>query len=222
MSVNPKSGTPANTSSASTPAGTKPAARAARRPAIVYPTSSLLPLELWMPGVELLRDVPDGLASWLTENGTLTARIRATSRDGRCRLRVLDQRVGFLTKEQQAVLDTAVASCFVREIELVAGEEPWVFAQTLVPDTTLELHPWLAELGDSPLGETLAEVGGLERGPFEYATLPAAHPLAARALEYADEEPDFLWARRSWFAIRGRRLLVQEVFLPALRDASDA
>jgi chorismate-pyruvate lyase len=29
-----------------------------------------------------------------------------------------------------------------------------------------------------------------------------------------------LWARRSWFAIRGRRLLVQEVFLPALVGAS--
>lgn len=211
MSINPKSGASTNTKS-----GT----RSGRRPSIVEQTSSMLPLELWMPGVELLRDVPPGLASWLTESGTLTARIRAASRDGRCRLRVLEQRIGFLSREQQAALDTQVASCFVREIELIGGEEPWVFAQTLVPDATLELHPWLAELGDSPLGETLAEVGGLERGPFEFATLPATHPLAARALEYADEEPDFLWARRSWFAIRGKRLLVQEVFLPALRDAS--
>lgn len=213
MSVNTKSGASPNP---------KAGARGGKRPTIVHPTSSMLPLELWMPGVELLRDVPDGLASWLTESGTLTGRIRAASRDGRCRLRVLEQRVGFLSKEQQGALDTSVASCFVREIELVANDEPWVFAQTLVPDATLELHPWLAELGDSPLGETLAEVGGLERGPFEFATLPAAHPLAARALEYADEEPDFLWARRSWFAIRGRRLLVQEVFLPALRNASAA
>lgn len=211
MSIDPKTGAAASG---------KGGARGGKRPTIVRQTSSMLPLELWMPGVELLRDVPDGLASWLTESGTLTARIRAASRDGRCRLRVLDQRLGFLSREQQAALDTQVASCFVREIELIGGEEPWVFAQTLVPDATLELHPWLAELGDSPLGETLAEVGGLERGPFEFATLPAAHPLAARALEYADEEPDFLWARRSWFAIRGKRLLVQEVFLPALRNAS--
>jgi len=210
MSINPKSGASTNA---------KSGARGGRRPSIVEQTSSMLPLELWMPGVELLRDVPDGLASWLTESGTLTARIRAAASDGRCRLRVLEQRIGFLSREQQAALDTQVASCFVREIELIGGEEPWVFAQTLVPDATLELHPWLAELGDSPLGETLAGVAGLERGPFEFATLPATHPLAARALEYADEEPDFLWARRSWFAIRGRRLLVQEVFLPALRNA---
>lgn len=178
--------------------------------------ASLLPLDLWLPGIELLRGVPGDLASWLMETGTLTGRIRAASPAG-CRLRLVEEQVGFLTTEQQQLLGVDAPACFVREIELYAGATPWVYAQTLVPDATLEVHPWLAELGEAPLGETLAACGGVERGPLEFATLPAVHPLAARALaNRLDEEPDFLWARRSWFAIRDRRILVQEVFLPEL------
>lgn len=187
------------------------------RSAAPAPLPGVLPMDLWVPGpgIELLRDVPDELVDWLTEPGLLTARIRA-ARSAPCRLRVVDQRLGFLGRNEMDLLAVAAPACFVREIELLSGDDPWVFAQTLVPDATLELHPWLAELGDSPLGETLAGVEGLDRGPFEFAPLPALHPLAARALRDAEDEPDFLWARRSWFALRGRRFLVQEVFLPAV------
>lgn len=178
-------------------------------------TTGLLPFDPWIPDAELLRGVPDAVAGWLTEPGLLTARVRRLSGE-RCALRIVDQRVGRLTAGQQALLQAPVPACFVREIELLAGTVPWVFAQTLVPDATLELHPWLAELGESPLGETLADIAQVTRGPLEYATLPAMHPLAMAALADVDEEPDFLWARRSWLAIRGRRLLVQEVFLPEI------
>ena len=101
----------------------------------------------------------------------------------------------------------------MRRVELVGAGRPWVFAESLVPDHTLELHPWLAELGDSSLGATLSAIPGVSRGPFEFAPLPAAHPLAASALGRLAQAPDVVWARRSWFALRGRRLLVQEVFL---------
>lgn len=177
--------------------------------------TALLPLELWIADAALLRDVPDDVAGWLTETGLLTARVAALS-GGPCTLRVVDQRLDFLTAEHQAVLQVPAGTCFVREIELCAGLAPWVYALTVVPDGTLELHPWLAELGDTSLGETLAGIANLERGPLEYATLPAMHPLAQAALHDALDEPDFLWARRWWVAIRGRRLLVHEVFLPGI------
>jgi chorismate--pyruvate lyase len=175
----------------------------------------LLPLDLWMPGTGLLRGMPAALAAWLTEPGLLTARIAAIS-GAPHGLRVLDQRLGFLSREQQALLAAPATSCLVREVELTARGQAWIFAQSLVPDHTLELHPWLAELGDSSLGQTLDAIAGLERGPFEFAPLPRAHPLATRALAGHDHEPDLVWARRSWFALRGRRLLVHEVFLPGL------
>jgi chorismate-pyruvate lyase len=52
------------------------------------------------------------------------------------------------------------------------------------------------------------------RGPLEFARLIPGDGLYHRALRAQRDLPDGLWARRSWFAIDGDRLLVQEVFLP--------
>ncbi len=172
----------------------------------------LLPLDLWLSGPQLLRGVPAGLVAWLTDPGLLTDRIRSVC-GGAPAVRVVDERLGFLTAEQQALLEAPAASCFARQVQLTGAGQTWVFAESLVPDHTLELHPWLAELGDSSLGATLAGLAGVSRGPFEFAPLPASHPLAASALARRELAPDVVWARRSWFALRGRRLLVQEVFL---------
>jgi len=175
----------------------------------------LLPLDLWTRDSALLRRAPLELAAWLVDPGLLTDRIRSQS-GAPHDLKIVDERLGFLSAEQRALLEAPAESCFVREVELLAGPQAWVFAQTLVPDRTLELHPWLAELGRTPLGAMLAGLAGLERGPFEFATLPSRHPLAARALRARTGASDVLWARRSWFALGGRRLLVQEVVLPEL------
>jgi chorismate-pyruvate lyase len=91
----------------------------------------------------------------------------------------------------------------------------WVFAQTIAPDSTLDRHPWLAELGDAPLEETLGDLSGIERGTYEYAWLPGDDALVARALREAELKPAGLWARRLRIALRGAPLLIQEVFLPA-------
>ena len=175
----------------------------------------MLPLDLWTRDRALLRHVPLELTAWLLDPGLLTDRIRLVSGAPHA-LEVVDERVGFLSAEQRALLQSPAASCFVREVELRAHRRAGVFAQTLVPDRTLELHPWLAELGRAPLGALLAGIAGLEHGPFEFATLPPRHPLAARALRARPGAADVLWARRSWSSLGGQRLLVQEVFLPEL------
>ena len=57
----------------------------------------------------------------------------------------------------------------------------------------------------------------MTRSAFEYADLPPAHPLAARAQrEVPPDAQVTLPARRSIITVRGNTLLVQEVFLPAL------
>jgi chorismate--pyruvate lyase len=189
-----------------------PATRRTRRYDATH-AAPLLPLDLWLPGAELLRGAPAEVAGWLMDTGPLSARVTAAS--GRpVRVRVVEERLGFLSAEQQALLEAPAASCFVRQAELVSGGRPWVYAESLIPDHTLELHPWLAELGDTSLGATLAGIAGIERGPFEIAPLPAAHPLAALAVARLASPPGAVWARRSWFALSRRRLLVQEVFLP--------
>jgi chorismate-pyruvate lyase len=91
-----------------------------------------------------------------------------------------------------------------------------VFAQTVTPDSTLCRHPWLAELGDTALDETLQGLSGVVRSSYEYAWVPVDDPLTARALREAEVKPAGLWARRSRVALRGAPLLMQEVFLPAM------
>jgi len=75
---------------------------------------------------------------------------------------------------------------------------------------------------DTPLDETLDGLSGVERSSYEYAWLPADHPLAAAALGEADIKPAGLWARRARVALRGAPLLMQEVFLPAAAFPKDA
>jgi chorismate--pyruvate lyase len=156
---------------------------------------------------------PDAAAAWLREPGLLTERLRACCA-GETGLVVVSESEATLAAEDAALLGAPGNAAFVREIELTCAGRPWVFAQTLVPQATLARQQWLATLGRAALGERLASVPGIERGPLEYARLAAGDRLYRSALRERPDPPAALWARRSWYAIEGQRLLVQEVFLP--------
>ena len=151
-------------------------------------------------------------AAWLAEPGLLTERLRACC-EGRQGLTVVAERETPLAAAESALLQAPGNAAFVREIELTCDGRPWVFAQSLVPLATLARHGWLSTLGEAALGERLAAVPGLKRGPLEFARLTPGVALFHRALRQSADPPAELWARRSWFAIDGNRLLVQEVFL---------
>ena len=156
---------------------------------------------------------PPAAAAWLTEPGLLTERLRACC-GGEPGLAVIAEAEAPLSAPDAAVLRASGSAAFVREIELTCAGRPWVFAQTLVPLATLARQRWLSSLGRAALGERLAAVPGIERGPLEFARLVAGDRLYHRALRERADPLASLWARRSWFAIAGDRLLVQEVFLP--------
>jgi len=162
---------------------------------------------------ELLPAAEPAAAAWLREPGLLTERLRACC-DGMPGLAVIAECEAPLAGSDAAVLGASGNAVFVREIELTCDGRPWVFAQTLVPHATLARQRWLASLGRAALGERLAAIPALERGPLEFARLVAGDRLYHRALRERHDPPPALWARRSWFAIEGDRLLVQEVFLP--------
>ncbi|MGQ0384219.1 MAG: chorismate--pyruvate lyase family protein [Gammaproteobacteria bacterium] len=152
-------------------------------------------------------------AAWLSEPGLLTERLRACC-DGQPGLAIVSETDAPLAAEDAEYLAASGTAAFVREIELTCDGRAWVFAQTLVPQATLARHGWLGNLGRAALGERLASIPGLERGPLEFARLAPGQRLYHRALRDRRDAPAALWARRSWFAIGGDRLLVQEVFLP--------
>ena len=169
----------------------------------------------WLPAERLGQfDIDARMRSWLIGKGLLTQRMRDACGE-RFSLRLAELWTGLLNPEHKSGLRTADQAGLFREVELCCGEQVWVFVQTVVPDSTLCVHPWLAELGDSSLGETVSGLSGVERSSYEYAWLPADDLLAARALIAADLKPDGLWARRSRLELRDAPLLVQEVFLPA-------
>ncbi len=151
--------------------------------------------------------------AWLREPGLLTDRLRACC-SGQTGLVIVAQALAPLSAADAAILNASGGAAFVREIELTCDGRAWVFAQTLIPDVTLARQRWLSALGRAALGERLAAVPGIVRGPLEFARLAPGDRLYRRALRDQPDPPPLLWARRSWFAIDGDRLLVQEVFLP--------
>lgn len=163
---------------------------------------------------------PPGLLSWLAEPGLLTARVRALCGE-RMRFRMLGPlRDASLPEELRSRLQVTDERCLLRDIEFRCNDERIVYAQTVLPASTVRRYPWLHELGDSPIGETLRRAGEpLEREPLEYAQLQRQSDLARAALgANPAEDPvrEALWARRAVYRLGGEPILVQEVFLPAL------
>ncbi|HSN70913.1 MAG TPA: chorismate lyase [Steroidobacteraceae bacterium] len=171
---------------------------------------------IWLGATELRqRALPDGLCDWLTFEGLLTERLRQQCATG-MRLRLIDQQQVIPDPDLRVVLDCEPEDALQREIELLAGDVPVVFARTVIPQSTVARHPWLADLGTQPLGETLATVPGVTRGPFEFTCLEPGDELYERIVGPGGRRAMSLWARRSWFALDGHRLAVTEAFLPAV------
>ncbi len=181
-------------------------------------SSSARPLDAvdWLPAERLGQFTVDPrLRPWLIGKGLLTERMRAACGE-HFAARMVEQRTGLLDAALKAAVPTPDSAGLFRDVEMCNGENVWVFTQTVVPDSTLCAHPWLAELGDSALDETLSELSGVQRGSYEYAWLPAEDAVTARALHGTDVRPPGLWARRSRISLRGAPLLAQEIFLPAM------
>ena len=154
---------------------------------------------------------PRALQPWLLDQGSLTAKLVARSQ-GDFRVQVLHQVVARpLLSEQRLLGMTAGRQALVREVVLFGRGQPWVFARSLVPLTSLtgrlrQLR-WLRE---RPLGTFLFAQPGLRRGALQFSCIHPEQPYLPA--ELVTDEP--LWGRRSVFSLEGKPLLVSEVFLP--------
>ena len=170
----------------------------------------------WLPAERLGQlSVDAQVRPWLIGKGLLTQRLKSVCGE-RFSLRLVDQWTGLLGADLQAALRSTDNAGMFRDVEMCNDECVWVFEQTVMPDSTLVAHPWLAELGGASLGETLNDLSAVERSSYEYAWLPAAQAVAARALRDAQVMPAGLWARRSRVSLRRAPLLIQELFFPAM------
>ncbi len=170
------------------------------------------PIE-WVPAERLgSREVDASLRPWLIGQGWLTQRLRERFRE-RFDWRAADPWTSLLSAEERSFLGSRDPAGLVREEWLRVDGHDWALCRAVLPDSTLTIHPWLAELGESSLPEMLAQLAGVTRDPYEYARLTDDAPLARAAL--GARTPEGLWARRTRLRLRGAPLALQEVFLPA-------
>ncbi|MCP5158159.1 MAG: chorismate lyase [Gammaproteobacteria bacterium] len=163
------------------------------------------------------RGLPVGLAQWLFDPGSLTRRLRQCCPD-RFQVRVLRQGWSRPSRDEARVLRLRLdARTWTREVQLLCGDQAWVFARTLIPSATLRSRGRrLTQLGSRPLGEVLFSDPDMQRGPMEIARIVTGQRLHQRAFVGFVAPPETIWGRRSVFRIDGQPLLVCEIFLPNL------
>lgn len=164
---------------------------------------------------------PGALWSWLTDEGSLTQRLKARVGEGFA-LTVLAESHESLRRSDAHRMGVAYPQqALIREVRLDAGGRGAIHAVTVIPQSTLEAHPELGELGDRPLGEALfnnkdgAEFDGevAQREPFEVACLDPDHALVERALRALGESREQVWVRRSVVRLGAAPLLIHECFV---------
>ena len=174
--------------------------------------SSILEIIDWQPAHGgILVQMPENLGPWLIDNGSLTRKLVALSKD-QFEVQVLRQEVATPgAAEANALKMTQQTPVMIREVVLKGRGRPWVFARSILPMTTMTGRlAGLRTLSNQPLGELLFQDPSMTREPLEAACLPA-RILSVPAALAAGDEP--LWARRSVFFLDQKPLLVSEVFL---------
>ena len=159
--------------------------------------------------------LPDTLASWLTETGSLTQRLRGIYGQ-QFGVKVLQQRWETAFIDESRILQLAPSQRqLVREVLLHAGDRPLVLARTILPAATINIaRRNLSQLGNRPLGEVIFAYPDLERRRRQYACVAQAHWSSAINAEITVSAP--VWGRRTVYAIHRQPLLVAEFFLPGL------
>lgn len=179
---------------------------------------SLSKRAIWYAHAGSVRAAPL-LTSWLSDTGSLTAKLIAHSRQ--FRVQCLRQgRSRGLADEMQVLGLPRCVQVIEREVLLYCNDVPVIFAHTAVPlSCNASDWPLFKTLGNRSLGTTLFNDPQVRRGALHYARLQQGHPLvqrAQRATRYA--LPAQCLARRSLFWRKRGMLLVTEVFLPALNE----
>lgn len=157
---------------------------------------------------------------WLTDKGSLTSRLQALSKTQSQTFSVhpkslVNSKPGH--DEAQLIEVSSRQHILQREVGLYCGERCVVFAHSILPYSSLR-GEWqvLGSLGARPLGAVLFSDPRVKRTALSYKKLSPSHPLYLKATIGLKSTPKTLWARRSVFSLKAAKILVTEVFLPAL------
>lgn len=164
----------------------------------------------WRPG-----RVPAAVRAWLRLETSMTHALRQTFSTG-LHVRVLHDAAGALLPDEASALGTRCYGGHVREVALRDERQTWVVARTVYMRRSHGEHRELATLGSRPLGDLLFAAGQPRWRLRQYAALQARMPLFALVRRAAGDVRAPCWARRTVFLFEHQRLLVTEIFMPAM------
>ncbi len=158
--------------------------------------------------------LPPRVRPWLTDDGSLTARLIASGH-GPFRVQRLAQYWAVpLASERHLLAMDQRQQALIREVALMLGPDVVVFARSVFPLQSLGGRlGHLRRLQNRSLGAILFSHPGMARSPFELAYMPGDCDYIPP--QFHQRAP--AWGRRSRFDIEGKPLLVSEVFLAPFR-----
>src|SRR3990172_4193732 len=147
---------------------------------------------LWRPANRLsCHGIPEKYLPWLLDPASLTERIVNHCR-GNFRVRLLDQRRARpLRNETEALGMRAGTRAIVRQVQLVCGDTPWVYARTIIPPRTFarKSHRFTT-LGARSLGAMLFADASMKRGDLEITRLTSFDRLYHLATRDLRDKPE--------------------------------
>ena len=165
-----------------------------------------------------LLDAPADLHSWITDNGSLTQKLVEAS-GGNFEVKVIEEswQTQHSAEEQKLLGLVDDQSVLIREVALCCFGVPWVYARSLLPDSTL-IGPEreLEFLRNKPLGEVLFKHPDMQRGPIQISKLGADTVNQRLGELLAEALTESAWGRASLFYLSSKPLLVSEYFLPSV------
>jgi chorismate--pyruvate lyase len=166
-----------------------------------------------------LHQAPRKWQSWLSDTGSLTQKIeRAIGQ--KLEVIVLRDCRQDLNSDESRCFHFKIKRCRVREVLLCANNIPLVMAHSIIPSTSsCGSNHEILRLGKKPLGAVLfakTRMHSKKKPLREIARLDKQSILWRKCSRHYPELPSAAWARRTLYQLKGRPLLVSEVFLPAL------
>ena len=158
--------------------------------------------------------LPQHLAGWLLEPGSLTQRLKETF-DEPFSVSLIDQGLNAaLLSDARCLNHPTDQYALIREVFLNIGNTTAVFARSTLPKNAAFKLQGLTRLGNKPLGEIIFSYPDLQRVKLEFAKVAVSQlsPMMQEKLLGCS----YIWGRRNSYQIHGCTFLVSEFFLPKL------
>ncbi len=177
---------------------------------------------VWVPASRLSLLQPDiATKRRITDPGSLTQKIILSCRHT-FSVEVVRQGYAETRHSEQRLLQLRPGqSANIRAVRLCCGQQPWVYAHTVIPHYSLHRSlRRLTQLGNRSLGAFLHQSRRAQRSLVEYARFTPKHWLFQQATTDLQINSKRLWGRRILFHLDGVPLLVHELFLPPFHEHS--